>query len=318
MDDWQSGASLSTLRLRAKLLANTREFFANKGVLEVETSALSRFGSTDVYLNSINASLGSVTGRRKFHLQTSPELQMKRLLAMGIGSIYQICKAFRDDPVTSVHNPEFTIVEWYRPSFSMEKLMNEVEEYIQNVVSCGAILRYSYQEVFEEKIGLNPHKCSLDEIKKAANTHLDVGSKGLCFVEYLDLIMTEVIEPSLPEFCFLYDYPESQAAMAAIEIDDYGNQIAKRFELYCQGREIANGYFELTDPIEQLKRLKSDNIDRLQKGLPEMPIDEKFLAALSAGIPKGSGVALGLDRLLMVMGDFEEIDSVLSFSIKRV
>ena len=318
MDDWQSGASLSTLRLRAKLLANTREFFANKGVLEVETSALSRFGSTDVYLNSINASLGSVTGWGKLHLQTSPELQMKRLLAMGIGPIYQICKAFRDDPVTSVHNPEFTIVEWYRPSFSMERLMNEVEEYIQTVVGCGAILRYSYLEVFEEKIGLNPHKCSLDEIEKAACTHLDIGSKDLRFSEYLDLIMTEVIEPSLPEFCFLYDYPESQAAMAAIEIDDYGNQIAKRFELYCQGREIANGYFELTDPIEQLKRLKSDNSDRSQKGLPEMPIDKRFLAALSAGIPKGSGVALGLDRLLMVMGDFEEIDSVLSFSIKRV
>ena len=318
MDDWQSGASLSTLRLRAKLLATTREFFANKGVLEVETSALSRFGSTDVYLNSISASLGSVTDWRQFHLQTSPELQMKRLLAMGIGSIYQICKAFRDDPVTSLHNPEFTIVEWYRPAFSMEKLMNEVEEYVQAVIGCGAILRYRYQEVFEEKIGLNPHKCSLDEIERAAHSLLDIGSQDLHFTEYLDLIMTEIIEPNLPEFCFLYDYPTRQAAMAAIEIDDHGNQIAKRFELYCKGREIANGYFELTDPIEQLKRLKSDNLDRLQKGLPEMLIDERFLAALSAGIPEGSGVALGLDRLLMVMGDFEEIDSVLSFSIKRV
>ena len=318
MDDWQSGASLSTLRLRAKLLASTREFLTNKGVLEVETSALSRFGTTDVYLNSIKAGLGSVTDCGEFYLQTSPELQMKRLLAMGVGPIYQICKAFRDDPVTSLHNPEFTIVEWYRPSFSMEKLMNEVEEYVQTVVGCGEVLRYSYQEVFEEKIGLNPHKCSLDEIEKAAKSHMDIGSKDLRFTEYLDLVMKEIIEPTLPEVCFLYDYPESQAAMAAIEIDKNGNQIAKRFELYCKGKEIANGYFELTDPIEQLKRLTSDNIERSKKGLSEIPIDERFLAALSAGIPKGSGVALGLDRLLMVIGDFEEIDSVLSFSIKRV
>ena len=318
MDDWQPGATLSTLRLRAKLLASTREFFTNKGVLEVETSTLSRFGTTDVYLNSIKAGLGSVSNCGELYLQTSPELQMKRLLAMGVGPIYQICKAFRDDPVTSLHNPEFTIVEWYRPSFSMENLMNEVEEYVQTVVSCGKILRYSYQEVFEEKIGLNPHECSLDEIQKAAHTHLDIGSKDLRFTEYLDLVMSEVVEPNLPEFCFLYDYPECQAAMATIEIDDHGNQIAKRFELYCKGIEIANGYFELTDPVEQLRRLTSDNIERSKKGLPEIPIDERFFAALSAGIPKGSGVALGLDRLLMVMGDFEEIDSVLSFSIKRV
>ena len=130
--------------------------------------------------------------------------------------------------------------------------------------------------------------------------------------------MAEFIEPSLPEYCFLYDYPKCQAAMAVIENDSHGNKVARRFELYCKGVEIANGYFELTDPVEQLKRFEFDNIERSKKGLPKMPGDEKFLASLSFGIPKGSGVALGLDRLLMIMGNLEDIDSALAFSISRV
>lgn len=315
MVEWQSGASIATLQLRAKLLAMTREFFAKKGVLEVETPVLSRYTTSDVYLNPIST---SAFNSRIYYLQTSPEVAMKRLLGMGIGPIYQICKAFRDDQPTSKHNPEFTLLEWYRPSFSMTQLIDEVEEFLSGTIGCREIPRYTYLEVFKSETGLNPHKCSLKELGKVARSLTDIASTGLSFSEYLDLLMTVVIEPNLPEYCFLIDYPECQAAMAKIEVDENGNQIAKRFELYCKGLEIANGYFELTDPVEQLKRLNSDNVERLKKELPEMPIDENFLAALSNGIPEGSGVALGLDRLLMIMGELEHIDSVQSFSISRV
>ena len=315
MVDWQSGASLATLQLRAKLLTMTREFFARKGVLEVETPVLSRYTTSDVYLKSIST---SAFNSRIYYLQTSPEVAMKRLLGMGTGPIYQICKAFRDDQPTSKHNPEFTLLEWYRPSFSMTQLIDEVEEFLSGTIGCREIPRYSYSEVFKSETGLNPHNCSLKELGKVAHSLTDIASTGLSFSEYLDLLMTVVIEPNLPEYCFLIDYPECQAAMAKVEVDENGNQIAKRFELYCKGLEIANGYFELTDPVEQLKRLESDNVERLKKELPEMPIDENFLAALSNGIPEGSGVALGLDRLLMIMSELEHIDSVQSFSIKRV
>ena len=318
MDDWRSGASLGTLKLRAKILAITRAFFADRGILEVETAALSRSAATDVHLDSISVFFQPTSNSQRFYLQTSPELQMKRLLAMGIGPIYQICKAFRGDPSSPRHNPEFTILEWYRPSFCLTQLMEEVEDFVKVTVGCSEVSKHSYLEVFESVVGLNPHKCSLEELKKVAHTRLDVSSTQLRFSEYLDLLMIELIEPSLPEYCFLYDYPECQAAMAAIENDSHGNQIARRFELYCKGIEIANGYFELTDPIEQRKRLELDNIERSKKGLPEMPIDEKFLAALSTGMPKGSGVALGIDRLLMIIGELEDIDSALTFSIDRV
>ena len=318
MEDWKSGASLTTLKLRAKLLAITREFFADRGVLEVETAVLSRSATTDVYLDSINAFFGHASSSERFYLQTSPELQMKRLLAMGVGPIYQICKAFRGDPSTSCHNPEFTMLEWYRPSFCLTQLMEEVKDFVGVTIGCLEVPKYSYLEVFESVIGLNPHKCSLEELESVAQNRLDIASTALRFSEYLDLLMTELIEPSLPEYCFLYDYPECQAAMATIESDNHGNQIARRFELYCKGIEIANGYFELTDPVEQLKRFKCDNVERSKKGLPEIPIDQKYLAALSSGIPKGSGVALGLDRLLMLMGELEDIDSALAFSMNRV
>ena len=318
MDDWKSGATLATLKLRAKLLAITRKFFADRGVLEVETAALSRSATTDVHLDSIAAFFAPASSSQKFYLQTSPELQMKRLLAMGVGPIYQVCKAFRGDPSTSRHNPEFTILEWYRPSFCLTQLMEEVEDFVKVTIGCPEVPKYSYLEVFEGVTGLNPHKCSLKELKKVAHNRLDIASTGLRFSEYLDLLMTEFIEPNLPEYCFLYDYPKGHAAMAVIENDSDGNQVARRFELYCKGIEIANGYFELTDPVEQRKRLEFDNAERSEKGLPKMPVDEKFLAALSVGVPQGSGVALGLDRLLMIMGEVEDIDSVLAFSISRV
>ena len=180
------------------------------------------------------------------------------------------------------------------------------------------ITRLSYLEVFKGKFGVNPHLCSLEELAELANSRIDINSGDLNFSDYLDLVMTTLIEPELPEYCFIFDYPKSQAALSVVENDADGNAIAKRFELYCRGMEIANGYLELTDPVEQRRRLEIDNANRSVKGLPQLPIDENLIAALDAGMPKTSGVALGLDRLLMVVGEINDIDKALAFSIKRV
>ena len=317
MANWQPGASVATLRQRAKLLSTVRRFFADRNILEIETPLLSSTTATDVYLESLTTKISHFTEPKTYYLQTSPEFAMKRLLANGVGPIFQICKAFRGDYPTSLHNPEFSILEWYRPGFAMEKLMDEVAALIDTTVGVNKIIRLSYLEVFEGKLGVNPHACSLEELAELANSRIDVNSSDLNFSDYLDLIMTTLIEPELPEYCFLFDYPKSQAGLSDIDNDVEGNEIAKRFELYCRGIEIANGYLELTDPAEQRRRFETDNANRSEKGLPQLPIDENLIAALDAGIPKTSGVALGLDRLLMVIDKISDIDKVLAFSIKR-
>ena len=317
MANWQPGASFATLRQRAKLLSTVRKFFADRNILEIETPLLSSTTATDVYLESLTTKISHFTEPKTYYLQTSPEFAMKRLLANGIGPIFQICKAFRGDHPTSLHNPEFSILEWYRPGFAMEKLMDEVAALIDATIGVSKIIRLSYLEVFKGKLGVNPHACSLEELAELANSRIDVNSNDLNVSDYLDLIMTTLIEPELPEYCFLFDYPKSQAALSDIDNDAEGNEVAKRFELYCRGIEIANGYLELTDPVEQRRRFEIDNANRSEKGLPQLPIDENLIAALDAGIPKTSGVALGLDRLLMVIDRINDIDKVLAFSIKR-
>ena len=318
MVNWQPGASLATLRQRAKLLITIRKFFADRDILEIETPLLSSATATDVHLTSLTTKLSNLIESKTYFLQTSPEFAMKRLLANDVGPIFQICKAFRGDSPTSLHNPEFSILEWYRPGFAMEKLMDEVADLIDAIIGVNKITRLSYLEVFKGKLGVNPHVCSLEELAELANSRIDINSCDLNFSEYLDLVMTTLIEPELPEYCFIFDYPKSQAALSDVESDADGNVIAKRFELYCRGMEIANGYLELTDPVEQRRRLETDNANRSVKGLPQLPIDENLIAALDAGMPKTSGVALGLDRLLMVIDEINDIDKALAFSIKRV
>lgn len=318
MVNWQPGTSLATLQQRANLLATIRAFFAKKNILEVETPLLSGTSATDMHLVSLTANLDYLSNSKTYYLQTSPEYAMKRLLADEVGPIYQICKAFRGDFPTSYHNPEFTILEWYRPGFTMTRLMDEVAELIDATTGSQQISRFSYREVFEDRLGLNPHDCTLEELSESAHSKIDINSSDLGFSGYLDLVMTTLIEPGLPEYCFLFDYPKLQASLAKIEKDDDGNEIAKRFELYCCGLEVANGYLELTDPIEQRRRLEIDNTNRSKNGLPQIPIDENLIAALHSGLPKTSGVALGLDRLLMVISKIEDIDEALAFSIKRV
>lgn len=318
MVNWQPGASLATLRQRAKLLTTIRKFFADRDILEIETPLLSSATATDVHLTSLTTKLSNLIESKTYFLQTSPEFAMKRLLANDVGPIFQICKAFRGDSPTSLHNPEFSILEWYQPGFAMEKLMDEVADLIDATIGVNKITRLSYLEVFKGKLGVNPHVCSLEELAELANSRIDINSCDLNFSEYLDLVMTTLIEPELPEYCFIFDYPKSQAALSVVESDADGNVIAKRFELYCRGMEIANGYLELTDPVEQRRRLETDNVNRSVKGLPQLPIDENLIAALDAGMPNTSGVALGLDRLLMVIDEINDIDKALAFSIKRV
>jgi len=318
MVNWQPGASLATLRQRAKLLSIVRKFFADRDILEIETPLLSSATATDVHLTSLTTKLTNLIESKTYFLQTSPEFAMKRLLANDVGPIFQICKAFRGDSLTSLHNPEFSILEWYRPGFAMEKLMDEVADLIDATIGVSKITRLSYLEIFKGKLGVNPHVCSLEELAELANSKIDINSCDLSFSDYLDLVMTTLIEPELPEYCFVFDYPKSQAALSDVESDADGNVIAKRFELYCRGMEIANGYLELTDPVEQRRRSETDNANRSDKGLPQLPIDENLIAALDAGMPKTSGVALGLDRLLMVIDEINDIDKALAFSIKRV
>ena len=318
MVNWQPGASLATLRQRAKLLSIVRKFFADRDILEIETPLLSSATATDVHLTSLTTKLTNLIESKTYFLQTSPEFAMKRLLANDVGPIFQICKAFRGDSLTSLHNPEFSILEWYRPGFEMEKLMDEVADLIDATIGVSKITRLSYLEIFKGKLGVNPHVCSLEELAELANSRIDINSCDLSFSDYLDLVMTTLIEPELPEYCFVFDYPKSQAALSDVESDADGNVIAKRFELYCRGMEIANGYLELTDPVEQRRRSETDNANRSDKGLPQLPIDENLIAALDAGMPKTSGVALGLDRLLMVIDEINDIDKALAFSIKRV
>ena len=318
MVNWQPGASLATLRQRAKILSTVRKFFADRDILEIETPLLYSATATDVHLTSLTTKLSNLIESKTYFLQTSPEFAMKRLLANDVGPIFQICKAFRGDSPTSLHNPEFSILEWYRPGFAMEKLIDEVADLIDATIGVNKITRLSYLEVFKGKFGVNPHVCSLGELAELANSRIDINSGDLNFSDYLDLVMTTLIEPELPEYCFIFDYPKSQAALSDVESDADGNVIAKRFELYCRGMEIANGYLELTDPVEQRRRLETDNANRSVKGLPQLPIDENLIAALDAGMPKTSGVALGLDRLLMVIDEINDIDKALAFSIKRV
>jgi len=312
--DWQATASPELLRLRAQLFTTLREFFAVRDVLEVETPILSHRTVTDVHLQSF-----SVTGKGddELFLQTSPEYGMKRLLASGSGSIYQITKAFRSEEQSKQHNPEFTMLEWYRIGFDLDKLMDEVEELIVTVTGCDAIPRFTYQELFEQELDFNPHEISSDKLQSLTRETLTITGDDLSDTDYLQLLMNHLIEPTLPEQCFVYDYPVAQAALSKIEENADNTRVAKRFELYCKGMEIANGYSELTNPQEQKARFAKDNQLRTELGLLAMQPDERLLSALEEGMPECAGVALGVDRLIMLLSNTSNISDVISFPFDR-
>jgi lysyl-tRNA synthetase class 2 len=318
MSNWQPGASLEILRHRADLLAKLRAFFAGKEILEVETPALARAPVTDLHIQSLTTEILDTNTIKTFYLQTSPEFAMKRLLAFNAEPIYQIAKVFRHDPLTKHHNPEFTLLEWYRPGFTMGQLMDEVAELLRSLLACDSMPAFSYRELFEKYFRINPHRVRSDELLALTQRQLELSTTDLTDTDCLQLLMFAVIEPALPEFCFVYDYPKAQASLSVIELDSDEDQVAKRFEVYCRGMELANGYLELTDAQEQRKRFEQDNALRKKKGLDVYPLDEKFLSALESGLPVCSGVALGIDRLLMAMHELTNIDQAISFTLERV
>ena len=315
--NWQPAATLDMLRRRAGLLRHVRHFFEVRSVLEVETPLLCSSGITDPAIEPLRVGSGQSISSPRF-LQTSPEYAMKRLLVAGSGPIYQVTKAFRDGEAGSRHNPEFTLLEWYRPGMDHHQLMREVAELVRSYLGPLPVQHYAYRDLFQQELGVDPFRVEVDELETLARAELDVGTlRGDCDL-WLDLLMSHLIEPRLAGrgLCFIYDYPESQAALSRVS-KVAGLSVGHRFELYVHGLELANGYWELCDVREQRRRFIADNRRRKAAGLNEQPLDERLLAALAAGMPDCAGVALGLDRLLMLGTGSEDIRQVLAFDWSR-
>jgi len=305
------------LQARAGLLARIRSFFAESGVLEVETPLLSQTTTSDPHLQSLSTSFrgpGFADGL-PLYLQTSPEYAMKRLLAAGTGAIFQLCKAFRDGENGPLHNPEFTILEWYQPG-DHHRLMDTMERFLEATLGAQSCDRKTYLEVFEARLGLDPHTASTAELEQAAaRAGMRHPPRVRCPDDWLALLMSHFVEPSLGTRrpLLLYDYPASQAALSRVRPGSV--PVAERFEVYYRGVELANGFYELADATEQRRRFETELEERSRAGLEQPPLDERLLAALEAGLPDCSGVALGVDRLLMLEIGAESIADVLTFPL---
>jgi len=324
--NWLPNASLVQLQQRAQMLKKIRDFFAEREVLEVETPTLSQAAVTDIHLHCFKTQFVGrniseqplVDGGVPLYLQTSPEFHMKRLLAAGSGCIYQISKVYRNEESGRYHNPEFSLLEWYRVGFDHHQLMDEMQQLLTLILDCKTPRRCSYQAAFIEYLNVDPLSATLEQLKHAG-APLQLGEVLENETDrdtLLQLLFCVAIEPYIAqEFpCFVYDFPASQAALARINKTD--PRVADRFEVYYRGVELANGFYELNSGAEQLTRFQSDNQFRQQMGLPEMPIDHRFVACLDQ-LPDCAGVALGLDRLLMLASGQHHIDDVLSFTIEH-
>lgn len=315
---WQPSASIENLRKRAQIIQQLRDFFAARNILEVDTPLLCRTVNTDPYVSAFVTEPSPAYFNQRGYLQTSPEFAMKRLLAAGSGSIYQICKAFRQDDGGRLHNPEFTMLEWYRIGFDHHQLMDEMSELIQLLANISDIPRVTYLELFMRYAQLDPYAVSLEEIQACVKNHgIELTANDLPRDTWLDIVMTHIIEPQLrDQWIFVYDFPASQAALARVRPGAI--PVGERFELYAYGIELANGFHELTDAQEQHKRFIKDNEDRKVQGLPILPIDERLIAALSSGMPACAGVALGIDRLIMLILKSPQLSDILSFSSDKI
>ncbi|MGY0552169.1 EF-P lysine aminoacylase EpmA [Vreelandella sp. 2A-K22] len=319
--DWQPSASFETLCERARLMAKVRAFFAQRDVLEVETPVLGQGGSTDIHLVSLHTLARTDKGQRRLWLQTSPEFHMKRLLAAGSGPIFQLARSFRDGEIGARHNIEFTMLEWYRPQFTLDQLIDETATLIMSLLPSfpGPPVHYRYRELFHTYVEVDPFTTSLDRLRAIAAERAQMSAQSLADEgreTCLDLLMSVVIEPQLgqQELSVVVDYPASQAALARRHQDADGEWVASRFEVYLNGIELANGYDELTDAAEQRTRFAEDNAERRRLGLPEVDVDERLLAALEHGMPEGAGVALGIDRLIQLALGKARLEDVLTFS----
>ncbi len=315
--DWQPTTSREVLIARAEMLSKIRDFFKSKKVIEVDTPALSQGTVTDVYLESMTSCCNSVEdGSRTLYLQTSPEFAMKRLIAAGSGCIYQICRAFRDDESGRVHNPEFLLLEWYRMEYDHFQLMSEMDELLGLVLGTKKAHKVSYQQLFMDYLQFDPLTASTDDIQHLVLKKIN-GLKLDDRDQMLQVLFSSLIEPSIAKNrpLMVFDYPASQSALARLSTSD--QRVAERFEVYYRGVELANGFHELTHEGEQRQRFLNDNLQRKATGKEEKPLDERFLSAIGSGLPDCSGVALGLDRLLMLLLQKESIVEVMPFPINR-
>lgn len=317
--DWQPTASVETLRLRARLLSHIREFFAARGVLEVETPAMAAAGASDVHIASLATTCHAGTGSERLYLQTSPEFAMKRLLAAGSGPIYQVCRVFRDGESGRLHNPEFTLLEWYRPDFDHHALMDELDALLERLLpEPGSTRRLTYREAFLQHTHVDPFDADTRTLAAlAVKTGLNVTPNDpLERDTLLEFLFSHAVQAALGAgSVHVYDYPASQAALARLRPG--APPVAERFESFVDGIEIANGYHELADADEQRRRFAADAVARRQHGLPVMPMDERLLAALAHGLPDCAGVAVGLDRLFMLAAGESRIDAVMAFPTIR-
>lgn len=313
--EWRPGASRHALESRARLLADIRAFMAKRAVLEVETPLLSRAGNSDPNIEGM-----AIEGSACRWLRTSPEYPMKRLLAAGYPDIYELGRVFRAGEKGPRHNPEFTLLEWYRGGMSYLDLAREAVELVRY---CGhgrfdgwPEIRCSYRSLFLEHTGLDPYRCSEADLEACAHER-GIRAGALSQQQWLDLLLAEVIESALPgeTITVVHDFPPEQAALARIRQDDPA--VAERFEIYLGQMELANGYQELTDAQEQRARFEREARLRKIRGEDCPPIDEALLQALEHGLPECSGVALGVDRLLMFCLKLERIDAVLAFAEDR-
>lgn len=316
---WQPSANIENLLKRAKIIAEIRRFFTDRGLLEVETPVLSEFGVTDLHLSTFSTEFIAPFDAlsKTLWLSTSPEYHMKRLLAAGSGPIFQISKVFRNEEAGNRHNPEFTMLEWYRPHFDMYRLINEVDDLLQQILDCLPAESMSYQFAFQEYVGLDPLSATRKELMEAARQQNFMAEEDEDRDTLLQFLFSEMVEPKigLNAPVVIYHFPSSQAALAQLSPED--QRVAERFEFYYKGVELANGFHELTDADEQRRRFEQDNRQRQKVGLPLRAIDERFLGALQAGMPNTAGVALGVDRLVMIALGVETIKEVISFSIEN-
>lgn len=313
--DYHPHYSLEMAQKRAELYTQIRQFFAKHGVMEVQTPILSQAGNTEVGIQSITAQI-TLDKSQTYYLHTSPEFAMKRLLAAWQIPIYQICPVFRDGELGGRHNPEFTMLEWYRPYYHLNQLAEELKDLLTKLFNYPMIFNhYRYADAFLDFVNIHPLSASCITLKAIAEDHglfVDLGDDHQA---WLDLLFSHLIEPHLGHDLptFITDYPAQTAALAKVEIDKDGFLVAKRFELYIQGLEIANAYDELADPHILKQRFEKDNQDRIQKGLPQIPIDQRLLNAC-ADLPPCSGIAVGLDRLLMAITQQTQIQDVIAFT----
>lgn len=320
--NWQPSATFEVIRLRARLNALIRDFFAGRDMLEVETPILSRAGNTDPNIASFSLEFGGHVdaGPRRRWLRTSPEFPLKRLLAAGLGDCYELGRVFRDGEAGGRHNPEFTMLEWYRVGWDHRRLIDECAELLQAALALVGrqprLRRIAYRDLYRDALAIDPLRDSEETLRQALG-EVGIDPRGLTRDDWLDLLMTHRIQPTFPQdqLLALYDYPASQCALARVRADD--PPVAERFELYLGPLEVANGYHELADGAEQGRRFLHDVAVRQARGQPAPAIDDALLAALESGFPDCAGVALGVDRLLMAMLGTPRIADVLGFDFAR-